>query len=403
MDRVRYMKWTGSFSALSIIIVLALFIVVDHRFAGQGSLIQLLIIVFIVLLVWWIGKKYDEVQYKYIQLKKEKEKIEERQSKSNQKIKHYECLFNSLDGAIFSYDVLNDQVYYSKGIEQLFGYTNENFNRNPNVWKEIIHPEDAERVNRDDEQLLAGHSSNVEFRIIHPDFDEKWVIRMAVPIKNQDGSLMKINGQIIDITERKQLENELKQMAYFDDLTDLPNRKLLDRHIEKALARSKRHNHNFILMFIDLDDFKLVNDTMGHEAGDLLLKEVVKRLNENIREEDLISRIGGDEFIIVFEDTSMEEIEAIAQRIIDFVSLPYMINEKEAKVSVSIGVSMYPNDGEDKETLIEHADKAMYFAKNNGKNSYKIYDPELDELVFKKAGLLESWMNTIQKSKLFNS
>lgn len=281
------------------------------------------------------------------------------------------------------------------------GYSVEELNHNPHIFKELIHVEDLEKYKKAEMQLKLGNLSEVKFRIAHPNGDEKWVEKVATPFRNQNGIIEKIVGQMFDITDQMKLEHALQQLAYNDDLTDLPNRKALDRHIEKALARSKRHEHNFTLMFIDLDDFKKVNDTMGHEAGDVLLKEVVNRLQDCIRDEDLISRIGGDEFIVVFEETNKAIIEEIAERIIERVALPYFIHEQEAKISLSIGVSMYPDDGIDKETLIDHADKAMYYAKNNGKNNYKIYTPDLQEMESKK-GILEKWIDAIQNSKVFS-
>lgn len=190
-------------------------------------------------------------------------------------------------------------------------------------------------------------------------------------------------------------------MAYNDDLTDLPNRKALDRHIEKTFARSKRHGHCFGIMFIDLDGFKNVNDTLGHDAGDQLLIEVASRLQDNLREEDVISRIDGDEFIVIVEESSKNELENIADRIIQSSSQPYSINKAEAKVSVSVGISLYPNDGETKEILLENADRAMYYAKNNGKNRFKFYTPDLMNIDPPKEGFIEKWRNTLHNS-LFN-
>ncbi|MFD1736720.1 diguanylate cyclase domain-containing protein [Bacillus salitolerans] len=308
----------------------------------------------------------------------------------------YDLLFNSLHGAVFSIDYINNRVRFSKGAEQIFGYSSEMLIKDPTIYKEIIHPDDIKYIDIHESKLKVGRSSKVEFRISLPEGPEKWVVQTATPVQDQDGTVTKIIGQIFDITKQVKLEQKLKQLAYYDDLTDLPNRKALDRHIQKALARSKRHEHNFTLMFIDLDDFKKVNDTMGHEAGDVLLKEVVKRINDCIRDEDLISRIGGDEFIIVFEETNKDVIEDIAERILEFVAEPYHIHDQEVKISLSIGVSMYPDDGTDKETLIDHADKAMYYAKHNGKNNYKIYTPDLNTTDLKK-GLLEKWVDAIQK------
>ncbi len=369
---------------------------------GDLNIFSLIILLITIPFVWSQFKRYDALRSKYEELASENEKLVADHDKLYNLIQEYEVLMDSLEGVIYSLDMEKNNVTFIKGADQTFGYSNETFRKNTNLWREIIHPEDRAKVDKSEKFLQLGKSTRIEFRILHPIEDEKWVLKIATPIQDDDGKIVRINGQIIDITDRKQLENQLKQMAYFDDLTDLPNRKMLDRHIEKALARSKRHNHNFTLMFVDLDDFKLVNDTLGHDAGDLLLQEVVQRINHTIREEDLIARIGGDEFIIVFEETTKEDVEDIAKRIVENVSLPYKLNEQDARISLSIGISMYPDDGEDKGSLIDHADKAMYYAKNNGKNNYKLYSPDLEAIEFKKVGLWGKWMNALQNSKLFN-
>lgn len=389
-------KWVASFT----VIIVAVFAFWNDRLFGHEQPVwHYLLFLIIVPSVVWLGMEYDRVRSRFDAMKKEKEMVEEEAKEKvnllNQRIKDQDDIHASTQGGIFSFNRLNEEVYFSKGIGQIYGYSDEELKNNFNLWKEAIHPDDVEKVHQDEKILSSGASTKIEYRILHPEQGVKWVVKTATPFISPDGTLLKINGQIIEITERKQLENELKQMAYYDDLTDLPNRKLLDRHIEKALARSKRHHHNFTIMFIDLDDFKIVNDTMGHEAGDILLKEVAARLNQTIREEDLIARIGGDEFIVVLEETNQEEIEDIAQRVVENVALPYIINDKEAKISLSIGISMYPDDGEDKETLIEHADQAMYFAKNRGKNNFKIYTPDLSEMELKKVGFFERLLSKI--------
>ncbi len=227
----------------------------------------------------------------------------------------------------------------------------------------------------------------------------RWVALHTSPMKDITGKVERVNGVITDITDQKRLEMKLKQMAYYDELTDLPNRNLIQKHLKKTLARSRRHEYSFAVMFIDLDGFKAVNDKLGHECGDLLLVEVAERLNNLVREEDLTGRLGGDEFIIVFEETNANEVEQIAERIIASASKPYIINDNEANISPSIGISLYPKDGDDIETLIKNADKAMYYAKNNGKNSYKFYSPdlELEEGKVGKFPMFEKIMNTVSQ------
>ena len=370
-------------------------------FIKMGYFIQGVLILMAIVCSWFMYKQIINLRE---DIKDQKEKYDEQNkelSNLQHKNKEYELLFDSLEGAIFSFDAKTNETYFSKGMEDVTGYSAEEFIQNPSFWKTIILPEDLPTVIQNEQLLRDGESTRVEYRILHKEHGARWIVNISQPVISQDGSLLKINGQLIDISSRKALEEELKQMAFHDDLTDLPNRKALDRHIEKALARSKRHHHNFTLMFIDLDDFKIVNDTLGHDAGDMLLKDVVTRLEACIREEDLVARIGGDEFIVVFEETNKEEIEEIAKRILENVSKPYFINENEAKISLSIGVSMYPDDGETKQTLIENADKAMYFAKNNGKNNFKLYSPELNEMELKKVGLLERFLKPFQKAKIF--
>ena len=370
-------------------------------FIQTGLLIHSVLIIIAIVSSWFMYKQINSLRQDFNNQKVKNEEQQKELANLQHKNKEYETLFNSLEGAIFSFDIKTNETYFSKGMEELTGYSAEEFFQNPSFWKTIIHPEDMPIVIQNEQQLRAGASTRIEYRVLHKEIGVRWIVNISQPVLSQDGSLLKINGQLIDISARKALEEELKQMAFHDDLTDLPNRKALDRHIEKALARSKRHHHNFTLMFIDLDDFKIVNDTLGHDAGDMLLKDVVTRLEACIREEDLVARIGGDEFIVVFEETNKDEIEQIANRILENVSKPYFINENEAKISLSIGVSMYPDDGETKQSLIENADKAMYFAKNNGKNNYKLYTPELNEMDLKKVGLLERFLKPFQKAKLF--
>ncbi|WP_185806960.1 sensor domain-containing diguanylate cyclase [Bacillus salinus] len=324
----------------------------------------------------------------------------ERLSAENQQLQHksfeLEEAFNSSFGGIFIYDLRTHKLTLSAGFEQIYGHSVQELSKDQQLFYDLIHPQDLEEYTDNTSNLLLGEPIQSEFRISHPQYGTRWILKIAKPIKNDADEVIKISGQIIDITKQKELEIELKQLAYYDEITDLPNRKLLNRHIEKALARSKRHNHNFTIMFIDIDDFKKVNDTQGHDAGDILLKKIARRLIECIREEDLIARIGGDEFVLVFEETCKTDIEVIAQRILDYVALPYNINGEEAKISLSIGISMYPDDGENKETLIIHADKAMYSAKNNGKNNFKIYSSDLDDMELKKEGIVTKLLNKIQ-------
>lgn len=174
------------------------------------------------------------------------------------------------------------------------------------------------------------------------------------------------------LKKMKQTQEELRQFAHYDNLTGLPNRKLLYDHLSKAIARARRENNIMAVMYLDLDNFKIINDRLGHAIGDVLLQSVTKRITSCMRQSDIISRQGGDEFIIILDDIgSKEYISIVAERIIDTLSDVYVLEGKELSISTSMGISICPEDSFDIDILINKADVAMYNAKEQGGNNYK--------------------------------
>ena len=181
-----------------------------------------------------------------------------------------------------------------------------------------------------------------------------------------------------DLTESRQLESEIKRMAFFDSLTGLPNRNMINDRIKLALAHSERTQQNFALLFLDMDDFKSVNDSLGHSIGDELLKEVAKRLAGLLRGEDTVARIGGDEFVILLTGLKDNKYSTLlAERIISTLKPVFKIDKHEIYSSFSIGIALYPTDGKEAETLFKSADSAMYRAKEQGKSTYFLHDPKM--------------------------
>ncbi len=182
-----------------------------------------------------------------------------------------------------------------------------------------------------------------------------------------------------DITERKRLEEEVKHLAQHDELTGLPNRRLFREIISVELAQARRHGRRLAVFFLDLDRFKEINDTLGHEAGDELLNETAARLKSVIRVSDTVARIGGDEFNLIIPDITRAEYAAeVAQKIMSEIRKPFLINGHELNVSGSIGISIYPHDGKEADTLLRYADIAMYHAKDRGRNNYQFYNPVIN-------------------------
>ena len=192
-----------------------------------------------------------------------------------------------------------------------------------------------------------------------------------------DGLPIRYIAVFSDITERWEREELIRHLALHDALTDLPNRTMLIEHLNQLLAINRREPRNLAILFLDLDRFKLVNDTMGHAAGDSVLKLVAERLYSLVRQTDTVARLGGDEFVVLLDNpSSREEVEHIASRIVAAINEPMRIGGETAKVGTSIGIAIHPQHGTLAEELLKNADSAMYAAKKSGKNTYKIFQPE---------------------------
>lgn len=212
-------------------------------------------------------------------------------------------------------------------------------------------------------------------------------------LTDDDGQSRHFVGLFSDITQTKQQQETLELMAHYDVLTKLPNRVLFADRFSQAMAHSKRTDTMLAICFLDLDNFKPVNDTYGHEVGDQLLIEVAMRLRKNVRDEDTISRFGGDEFAILFRDIESEsECEFMLRRIHESLALPYNVNDMRIEISASSGVTFYPQENSDLDTLLRHADQTMYQAKLSGRNTYKLFNPAHNRQTMEK----QHWLQQIR-------
>jgi diguanylate cyclase (GGDEF)-like protein/PAS domain S-box-containing protein len=204
-------------------------------------------------------------------------------------------------------------------------------------------------------------------------------------LKNKNDNVINYVSISTDITGRKKHQEQLSFMAHYDELTGLPNRTLFADRFHQAIAHSNRTEHLLAVCFLDLDNFKPVNDNYGHEMGDKLLNEVAERIAENTRQEDTVSRQGGDEFTLLLNDIeSFTECAQTLQRINDALALPFFIDGYTHKITASIGVTLYPDDDGDIDTLLRHADQAMYKAKQEGKNRFHLFNTEHDQRTIQK-------------------
>lgn len=190
------------------------------------------------------------------------------------------------------------------------------------------------------------------------------------PVRNARGQFQQLILTFSDITARVQAEKQMFRLAHFDRLTGLPNRSALETHLEQAIEQARRQHHHFALMFLDLDKFKPVNDTLGHQAGDELLRHVAKRLKHSMRANDVVGRRGGDEFVIITgalgnDDDALK----IARKVIQILNKPFNIQGQSVQIGASVGIALYPDNGQTAEALLARADKAMYSVKTSGRNN----------------------------------
>ncbi len=284
---------------------------------------------------------------------------------------------------VWDWNLLTNEVLLSKGGKGMFGFAEDEIGNTMPEWNARVHPEDIARLLvhigdffREKQDRFAA-----EYRVRCKDGNWKWILtRGMVAHRSDDGTVVRMIGTHTDLTERKQAEETIQRQANYDALTQLPNRRLFRDRLEQTIRSSKRDHSPFVLMLIDLDHFKEVNDTMGHDAGDFLLVDAAQRIQHCMRDSDTVARMGGDEFVVILPDIDdTASIERIAQAIIEKLAAPFLLGEEKAFISASIGITLYPNDAGSMETLLKNADQAMYVAKNLGRNRFSYFTPVLQE------------------------
>jgi diguanylate cyclase (GGDEF)-like protein/PAS domain S-box-containing protein len=238
---------------------------------------------------------------------------------------------------------------------------------------EWIHPEDLTRLKRFFFSMETTCSPiDLTFRFRRMDGEWGWMEAVGIPQSYEEEEFVVIT--LRDNTVQKQKEEELRHMAFHDSLTGLPNRRLFEEHLSQSIAHAKRNGHLMAVFYLDIDNFKLINDWMGHEMGDLFLIAFAKRIAGCVREIDTFARLGGDEFTILLPIVdSAESVENVARRIMNAIKKGWDIAGARFNTTASIGIALYPSHGTDSEVLLRNVDKAMYEVKSNGRNGFKFW------------------------------
>ncbi len=340
-----------------------------------------------------------------------------RQERTEEDLRQSETKFHTMvDWAIdWEYWIREDHSihYMTPSAEAFTGYPVADFMRDPDLIEAVIHPDDRPLWRHHTDQASRHrHPSSrqpaLDLRIVHRDGSLRWVSHLDRPVYGPQETYLGQRITMRDITERKASENEVRQLAYYDPLTQLPNRRLFLDRLDHALCTSERSHHHGALMLLDMDHFKKLNDTQGHDTGDRLLIEVARRLAWSVRETDTVSRLGGDEFAVMIDALDTDEqvaalqAERVAEKIHATLSQPYGLSndaQLEHRTSASIGVTLFNQAHSSPETLIKQADVALYQAKDAGRNQIRFFNPSMQAEINARTEMERALRQALQKGQ----
>lgn len=333
---------------------------------------------FLNILPYFIGKTINQLNLnrKLTQLKRELKDSLER----------YQLVVEGSSDGIFEWNIRNNSSFYSKQYKKALGLSEEDKFENMRDWIKLLHPEDKGYVLDTLRDYLGRkvEDYSIEYRIKNKNGEYRWMLAKAKAIWDSKGRPIRLAGSHTDITERKMQERQLYELAYFDKVTGLYNRAYFLEKIDEVIEKNE-DGDRFAVFFIDLDKFKEVNDTLGHDTGDLLLRDVSNILKSHVDEEDIVARLGGDEFIVFKKiKNNIIEIMQFCNVIQEQFVEPWTIKDRKFYITLSIGIALYPRDGIDCRSLMKNADMAMYRAKELGRNKYVFYNSFINKNLVNK-------------------
>ncbi|HEX7811619.1 MAG TPA: EAL domain-containing protein [Burkholderiales bacterium] len=298
-----------------------------------------------------------------------------------QDVERYGLVAKATSDVLLDWDLKTDTVWCSENFPRMFGGRKEDAPYTMGSWFEQVHTDDRARVQQ---HLLDATKSTDErwrdeFRVARPDGSVVHAYARGFISRGDDKRAKRVILVLQDITVRKEAEERTRFLADHDELTGLPNRNLFKQALNQALQRAERNKKMLSILFFDLDRFKNINDSLGHDAGDEVLRTVAERLNSCVRKIDVVARFGGDEFAVLTEGlTAEDQAGTVARKILDALSKPMLLSGRQYRPAASIGISTYPTDGRDAQTLQKHADIAMYRAKEEGRSTFQFYSEQLN-------------------------
>lgn len=306
--------------------------------------------------------------------------------KSNQEFNTSEqrwmLALESTGDGLWDWYVPEARIVYSDRWKSMLGFLPHEFDHQPESWHKRIHEDDYPAAMAMLQQVLSGERDHyaMEYRMACKDGSWKWVFDRGMVFKrDEDGMSIRLLGTLADISKIKQSEEVIWQYANVDTLTGLPNRRMFFERLDQQLRQVKHNNHKVAIIFLDLDRFKEVNDSQGHDQGDRLLQQAGQRLTHCLDENGQVARLGGDEFVLMLSNAHAGYVEDLAQKVIDSLSEPFKLEQTHAYVAASLGIAIFPDDASNKEDLMKRVDQAMYASKQKGGNCFTYFTPRMQE------------------------
>ena len=313
--------------------------------------------------------------------------------------RRYEMLFARNLAGVFRSTLDGQLLEANEAMARIFGYDSpaELLQvKTPSLYFDV---ESRDALIREIRQ--RGEIQNFEEKLRRRDGDPVWVLLNEQIVRDEDLGIDVLEGTVIDITGRKEAEKQIEYQAYHDALTDLPNRFLFNDRLALALAHAKRFHRTVAVLFLDLDHFKLINDTLAHSVGDELLRSVAARLTNCLRRDDTVARLGGDEFVFILPEINPAGAARVAEKVLEVIRHPFIIHGRELFVTGSVGIAMSPHDGTDADTLVKNADSAMYRAKDQGRDMYQFHTPLAQRRAEVRLTLESALRRAIEREELF--
>jgi len=295
----------------------------------------------------------------------------------------WKLALESTGDGVWDWYVQTGEEFFSRRCKEIYGFAEDEIPDRSAALDMRTHPDDARQMALDRDAHFRGETTSYvnEHRILCKDGTWKWVLTRGMVItRDAQGKPVRMIGTHTDITDRKEAEATVWRQAHFDPLTGLPNRRTLRERLHSAIARCQESKQNIAVLFIDLDHFKEVNDTLGHDSGDMLLVEAAQRIRQSLSPLDTLARMGGDEFTVVLDSVPPKAtLEVLLQGILDRLASVFQLGNEQVFISASMGIAIYPQDATVVEDLFKHADQALYVAKGEGRNRYSFFSPSLQE------------------------